>query len=145
MRRHLVSLCIRVKLSRWTKWEYMHTQIIILHITDCSHFDMIQIDFKWVFFIKYIWVFTEKYAAYLRYWTFTDSLVYLKPDMTMHSYGLLKKSHRISKYVFVFGTGYFQNWPVFGAKGNVIYGCTYAILSTVQRVHNKHLLESILP
>ena len=46
-------------------------------------------------------------------------LVYLKTEMKLHSCGLLQKQHRIGKYAF--GTDYFLNWPVFGAKRLVLY------------------------
>ena len=62
-------------------------------------------------------------------------LVYLKTDTTLHSYRLLETPHRIGKNASIFRTGYFSNWPVFGAKGSLNYGCTDAIWSTDWNYH----------
>ena len=62
MRRHLaweiVTLCIRVNLPQ-CKSGNMHTKIIVLHTTDFVYFVMRNKLILIVFFIKYVWVFTE--------------------------------------------------------------------------------------
>ena len=46
------------------------------------------------------------------------------------SYGLPEKPDRTSKKASVFSTGCFENQPVLGATGPVIYGGTEVIWST---------------
>ena len=93
-----------------------HTKILILHTTRfCFHLICYKLTLS-VFFIKHIWVFTEN--TLIIFWL---RLVYLKTDTTLHSYRLLGKQHCLGKNASIFGTGYFSNWPAFGAKW--LYGC----------------------
>ena len=78
---------------------------------------------------------------------FLFRLVYLKTDRMLHSYGLPEKPYCIGKNVSIYGTGYFSNLPIFGAKGSVIYGCTDAIWSTdlpkiSKQTKSKHIVGS---
>ena len=56
--------------------------------------------------------------------------VYLKADTISRPYGLPEKPDRTDKIASVFGTGCFDNRPVLGATGPVIYGGTDVIWST---------------
>ena len=57
--------------------------------------------------------------------------VYLKADTISRSYGLPEEPDRTNYKASVLGTGYFDNRPVLGATGPVIYGGTDVIWSTV--------------
>ena len=65
----------------------------------------------------------------------------------LRSYGLPEKPDRTSKKVSVFGTGCFENQPILGATGPVIYGSVDVIWSTelyfIKLHERKNLLLNI--
>ena len=104
---------------------------------------MLQIDS--VFFIEYSMVFTENMLLILGTESFLiQVIVYLKTNTTLHTYRLREKPHCISKNESVFSTGYFSHWPVFDAKGSVIYCCTAAIWSTIYLIHRNPFITQFI-
>ena len=88
----------------------MHTKSIVLHTTD---FVNVLICYKLiitVFFIQINIVFMENTQLILSTeLLLIQVIVYPKTNMTLHTYQLPEKPHRIGKNVSVFGTGYFSH------------------------------------
>ena len=106
-----VTLCIRVKHSRWTKREYTYKNYRFAYNRLCLPLICYKLILS-VFFIK-IFGYLRKICCLSKALNlFWFRLVYLEIDKMLQSYGLPEKLHHVGKNVSVFGTGFFfQNDP----------------------------------